>query len=382
MQNARKDTPISWGSGTDLLFVAVGILVAGFFAKLPMYVDLPELGNIAGERFQPTAAHNYYARNMGFFILPVLIVFFCWEKSLRLGQTLVVVSAILISFAYINYLPGVPRHYGDTVTLAFIHAPLFLWFVMGMTYVQIDFRALNERLEFLRYSSDLIVLSVLILLAGMILTLITVALFSTINLNIYEFYYEYVVVYGLVGAPIVANYIICLNPTIVRKISPLIARIFSPLILITVVAYLISAVYAGKDPYNDREFLLVFNWLLILVMAIVIFSIVELRQRQSKWNLWFTTLLVITTIVVDAVALSGIGYRILEWGFTPNRIVVLGENILILTHLILIMTGLAKLISKKQTIQVLDSSVLGYFPIYGVWTAFVVFIFPVAHGFK
>ena len=120
----------------------------------------------------------------------------------------------------------------------------------------------------------------------------------------------------------------------------------------------------------------------MLVMAIVIFSIVELRQRQSKWNLWFTTLLVITTIVVDVVALSGIGYRILEWGFTPNRIVVLGENVLILTHLILIMTGLVKLISKKQTIQVLDSSVLGYLPIYGVWTAFVVFIFPVAQGFK
>ena len=373
MQIVRTDTPISWGSGSDLLFVAAGILIAGTLAKLPMYVDFPISGYTDGD---------YYVRNVGFFVLPVLIGFFCWRKLLSLGQILVVVNAVLVSFAYINYLPGKGNHYGDTVTLAFMHAPLFLWFVLGMTYVRMDFQALTERLEFLRYSSDLIVLSVLILFAGLILTWTTTALFLTINLNIFEFYYEHVVVYGLVGASIVANYIISLNPAIVRKISPLIARIFSPLILVTVIAYLSSAIYTGKDPYNDREFLLVFNWLLILVMAIVIFSIVELRQRQSKWNLWFTTLLVITTIVVDAVALSGIGYRILEWGFTPNRIVVLGENVLILTHLILIMTGLAKLISKKQTIQVLDSSVLGYFPIYGVWTAFVVFIFPVAQGFK
>ena len=373
MQIVRTDTPISWGSGSDLLFVAVGILMAGTLAKLPMYVEFPISGYTVGD---------FYARNIGFFILPVLIAFFCWKKSLSLGQTLVVVNAVLISFAYINYLPGTAKNYGDTVTLAFIHAPLFLWFVLGMTYVRLNFKAVTERLEFLRYNGDLIVLSVLILLAGMLLTAITYALFETIKLNIYEFYFEYVVVYGLVGVSIVANYIISRNPNIVRKISPLIARIFSPLILVTVVAYLISAIYTGKDPYNDREFLLVFNWLLMLVMAIVIFSIVELRQSQSKWNLFFTTLLAVTTIVVDGVALSGIAYRIMEWGFTPNRIVVLGENVLILTHLILIMKGLAELVRKKRSIQSLDSAVLGYFPIYGIWTAFVVFIFPVVHGFR
>ena len=267
------------------------------------------------------------------------------------------------------------------MTLVFIHAPLFLWFVLGMTYVRLNFKAVTERLEFLRYNGDLIVLSGLILFAGLILTGITAALFATIKLDI-RFYYEYVVIYGLVGAPIVANYVISRNPNIVRKICPLIARIFSPLILVTVVAYLGSAIYTGKDPYNDREFLLVFNWLLMLVMAIVIFSIVELRQNQSKWNLLFTTLLAVTTIVVDGVALSGIAYRIMEWGFTPNRIVVLGENVLILTHLILIMKSLVELVRKKRSIQSLDSAVLGYFPIYGIWTTFVVFIFPVVHGFK
>ena len=383
MQIVRTDTPISWGSGSDLLFVAVGILVAGFLAKLPVYVDLPDLGYIGGDHYPPAGYidRNYYTRNTGFFILPVLIAFFCWKKTLSLGQTLFVVNAVLITFTYINYLPGVPSYYGDTVKLAFLHAPLFLWFLLGVTYVRLKVKAINERLEFLRYNGDLIVLSVLILFAGIILTGITAALFATIKLNI-RFYYEYVVIHGLVGAPIVANYVISRNPNIVRKICPLIARIFSPLILVTVVAYLGSAIYTGKDPYNDREFLLVFNWLLVLVMAIVIFSIVELRQNQSNWNLWFTTLLVITTIVVDGIALSGIGYRILEWGFTPNRLVVLGENVLILTHLILIMVGLVNLIRKKVTIQSLDSTVVGYFPIYGVWTAFVVFIFPVVHGFN
>ena len=93
MQIVRTDTPISWGSGSDLLFVAVGILIAGTLAKLPMYVDFPISGYTVGD---------YYTRHIGFFILPVLIAFFCWKKSLSLGQTLVVVNAVLISFAYIN----------------------------------------------------------------------------------------------------------------------------------------------------------------------------------------------------------------------------------------------------------------------------------------
>ena len=54
---------------------------------------------------------------------------------------------------------------------------------------------------FLRYSADLVVVSTLILISGAILTGITFALFATIEINIQEFYFDYVVIHGLVGAP-------------------------------------------------------------------------------------------------------------------------------------------------------------------------------------
>ena len=44
------------------------------------------------------------------------------------------------------------------------------------------------------------------------------------------------------------------------------------LVLVMLVIYLGAMFYSGRDPYQDREFLMVFNALLIGVMAIIFFS--------------------------------------------------------------------------------------------------------------
>ncbi|UJH92133.1 hypothetical protein LZ575_06015 [Antarcticibacterium sp. 1MA-6-2] len=106
-----------------------------------------------------------------------------------------------------------------------------------------------------------------------IMTGITIGLFSLIGINIEQFYFEYVVVFGLPAIPILGTYLTQTNPHLVGKISPVIARIFSPLVLVMLVIYLVAMLYSGKDPYNDREFLLIFNVLLIGVMAIIFFSV-------------------------------------------------------------------------------------------------------------
>ena len=203
--------------------------------------------------------------------------------------------------------------------------------------------------------------------------------FATIEINIGELYFDYVVIHGLVGAPIVSNFVISRNPDLVHRVSPIMARIFAPLVLLTVVAYLVSVLYTGKDPYNDRGFLLTINSLLIVVMGIVIFSIAEFKDTASRWNLFVTIGLAGTTIVVNVVALSAIGFRITEWGFTPNRLVVFVENALIFVHLILILIGLINITRHTKTIKELESVVTRFLPVYGVWTGIVVFLLPSAY---
>ena len=163
----------------------------------------------------------------------------------------------------------------------------------------------------------------------------------------------------------------------------MIAKVFTPLVLVTLVVYLIALIFTGKDPYNDREFLLIFNALLIGVMAIIFFSVAETsKNADSKIGTILLLGLSIVTVIVNGIALSAILFRISEWGLTPNRLAVLGGNILILANLLIVTYRLFKTIKDKNEIEKVENSIASFLPIYCLWTIFVTFIVPVLFNFK
>jgi hypothetical protein len=80
--------------------------------------------------------------------------------------------------------------------------------------------------------------------------------------------------------------------------------------------------------------------------------------------------------------LSAIVFRISEWGITPNRAAVLGGNVLILIHLILVTVQLFKLALKKDEITGVGKAISVYLPVYVLWTIVVTFLFPMFFGFR
>jgi hypothetical protein len=198
-----------------------------------------------------------------------------------------------------------------------------------------------------------------------------------------EFYFQYIVVMGLAASPIVGTYLVQTNPQLVNKVSPVIAKVFTPLVLLTLVIYLLAVIGTGKDPYNDRDFLLIFNMLLIGVMAIILFSIAETsKNSESKIGTWLLLGLAIVTVIVNSIALSAILFRISEWGITPNRLAVLGGNILILTNLLIVTYRLFKTIKDSNEKDNIEKSIATFLPIYSIWTVIVTFIFPIIFNFK
>jgi hypothetical protein len=88
---------------------------------------------------------------------------------------------------------------------------------------------------------------------------------------------------------------------------------------------------------------LIFNALLIGVMAIIFFSVAETSTTtKGRTEIFVLLLLSIVTIIVNGIALSAILFRIAEWGVTPNRAAVLGSNFLILINLLLVTGQLYK----------------------------------------
>lgn len=81
-------------------------------------------------------------------------------------------------------------------------------------------------------------MSALLVLAGALFTGINIGLFELIGLHIQEFYGKHIAVWGLSAIPILSTYLVLNNPQLVNKISPLIARIFMPLVFVTLLVFL------------------------------------------------------------------------------------------------------------------------------------------------
>ncbi len=356
-----------WGTTHDRMVVLLASVVAAFLTKLPVILSL--------------APDYYYPRNIGFIAFPLLIGYFAWKQTVPRQTGIVLVVLMGLAAVYINWLPQAPS--SDTLILACLHLPLWLWSLLGFTFTGGHLRRDANWLGFLRYNGELVVMTAVLLLACGLATAITINLFNLIGWNIIDFYSNYVVICGLAALPIVATYLTQVQPALVGKVSPVIARLFSPFALVMLLIYLVAMTASGKNLYHDRAFLLLFNGLLVGVMALIFFSVAGTGcVHQNRVQLLILFLLSIVTILVNGIALSAILFRIAEWGITPNRAAVLGSNVLILCHLLLVGFRLWQATTRRSDLSPISRSMAYFLPVYSAWTAVVVFAFPMLFGFK
>lgn len=356
-------TKLSFGS--DIFIMIAVCLFAGFLIKIP------DLFNINPTFFL------FYEKDSGIIVFLALSLYTIAIRG-KINRTGLIITLLtfIISLVYINLLPNYRS--SASVNLVFIHMPLLMWCVYGMVFIDFDFKNKNKRTEYIRYNGDLAIMGGLILIAGGVLAVITVGLFQAIGINIEKFYLNNIILVGLVSAPVVATFILKNYTTLTNKIAPVIANIFSPLVLVTLIIYLIAIAVSGKDPYNDRNFLLIFNITLLGVMAIIVFSVSGTSiTRKQKFNELVLFILSIVTLIINLIALSAIFYRLSEYGLTPNRLAILGSNILIFINLILITIDLFKINFKKSELETVEVTISKYLPVYVVWVLFVIFAFPV-----
>ena len=362
-----ESTKPSWGSKNEVRVVILIALIAGLIA------NIPNLTGIDKERF--------LSRNISFIIFPLLSAYFIWKQKLAFKQYLIPLLAIIIAAVYINLLPTNTE--SSSITLTFIHMPIFLWAILGYSFVGSNLQSSENRIHFLRYNGDLVVMSGIILLSTMLFSAITIGLFSLIDISIEKFYTQYILIWGLAAIPIVATYLIQTNIQLINKVSPIIAKIFTPLVFINLFIYLSAMVYTKKYPYQDRNLLLLFNVLLMGVMALILFSIAEAgKASKNKFNLLMLFGLSLLTILVNFIAVSAIVYRINEFGLSPNRIAVLGGNLLIFINLLLVSYKLFLACFKNVDIEAIEKSIASYLPVYAIWTGLVAFLIPLIFQFK
>ncbi|RTE06315.1 DUF4153 domain-containing protein [Paenibacillus whitsoniae] len=324
--------------------------------------------------FQYTEQHAIAPINLVYGIFPFIAAYFVYKNAPGKKVLATLASLFVLSGVYLNLLP---LEKTDSMLLVYLHLPIFLWVVVGLAFTGKEFRSGSTRLAYLKWNGEFAILYASMAISGMLLTALTMQLFRFVGMNIEDFYFRNVVLFGAAALAVVAAYLITKNLKLARNIAPYIAKIFSPLVLVTLLVYLITVIAVGKNPFLDRDFLLSFNGILLIVLAVTIFSITESGAAEKK-NIsdYINLALIVLALVIDSVALSAIVFRLSSYGITPNRLAVLGINLLIWANLLWIMLTYLQFLRNKLGPAAIQNAVTAYLPVYGIWAAFVTVAFP------
>src|SRR5690606_26580947 len=188
---------------------------------------------------------------------------------------------------------------------------------------------------------------------------------------------------GALGAVIVGSWLVEAKQSVIENMAPVLTRLFTPLFTATLLVFLGTMAITGRGINIEREVLIAFDLLLVLVLGLLLYS-ASARDPRAPRDLfdYLITTLLISALVADGVALAAIAARITEYGSTPNRLAALGMNVVLLVNLAWSTWLYLGFLRGSKPFARIERWQTGYLPVYGVWAAIVVVIFPLIFGFR
>jgi hypothetical protein len=361
-------------TGGDELFVILSLAAAAALAvKVPALFGHPINPN---ENFP-----LFYARNASLFVFPLLTLYFMWKR----GSDLVRGSWFAMAFAagavLANVFPFPSR--SDTEVLTVLHLPIALWLAVGFAYVRGRWFDDGGRMNFVRFSGELAIYYVLIALGGFVVILFTFMMFRAIEMNPDWFVAGWLIPCGAAGAVLIGSWLVEAKQSVIENMAPVLTRLFTPLFTMLLLVFLATMAWTGSPINVKREVLIGFDLLLAVVVGLVLYA-ASARDPQAPADFFdgLQLVLVVSALVVDGVALYAIAARISEFGFTPNRVAALGENIILLVNLTWSAWLYARFLRHRSSFAVLERWQIAYLPVFSVWAALVVLVFPPLFGYR
>lgn len=374
---ASGDSESPAGHGTRQMWLAVTLAVAA-----AVTIKIPALFGIG---FDDDG--TFYALNIGFFTLPFIVAYFALERPLPRSSQLALAAIFALAAVAVNAFPFPAPAGGarvaDTLALTVLHLPIALWLAVGAGYVGGRWRGNERRMDFIRFTGELIIYFVLIALGGGVLMGLTFALFGAIGLDVEPVVENWILPCGAVGALVIATWLVEAKQSVIENMAPVLARIFMPLFTLVLVAFVATMAVTGRGIDVEREILIAVDLLLVVVFGLLLYSISARDPDASPTLLDFLPIaLVGIALLVDALALWAIGARISDFGFTPNRLAALGMNVVLLVNLAGSAFLYARFIRAGAPFARLWRWQTTYLYVIAGWAAAVAFVFPPLFGFE
>lgn len=327
-----------------------------------------------------TLADDTFATNVAFLVLPFLLGYFAWKRRAPLALVGALVAVLAVTCAVVNLYPFADG--GSTMVLAALHAPVLVWTAVGVAYTGGRWRSGDRRMDFVRFTGELVIYVALLALGGGVLLGLTAGLLAVVGVDLEPALEGWILPYCVPGAVLVAAWLVEAKQEVVENIAPVLTRVFTPLTTVMLVVSFVVLLTAGGLTTVDRELLILLDAVLVLVLALLLYSI-SARDPLARPG-FFDALqlaMVAAALAVDALALTAMLTRIAEFGASPNKVAALGLNLVLLVHLVRTGWLLLGFCRRRAGFGALERWQTTYLPVYALWAAVVVVGFGPLFGF-
>ncbi len=347
-----------------------------------------QAARLLAEQSGPSA--DWFTRNLALFVLPVLAAYFVRLRRIPVRSVLPLALVTAVFALVVNLYPF--RSGGETDVLVFGGQPpqtlllaarhlfLVLWVVVLAAYAGGDPWPTSRRMDAVRFTGEWAIYYVLIALGGGVVLLLTTLVLTPVAPDAIDDVIAWVLPSGAVAATIVAAWLVESKKSIVENLAPVLTAVFTPLFGAGLVVAVVTYLAAGFRIEFDRDLLTGFDVLLVVVVALVLYGLsARDPQRPTGAMDVIRLVVVVAAVVLDLLVLGSMLQRIGEFGFTPNRVVALGLNVLLVVDLVV--TAVLAFVRGPARYARMAAWQTGFLAAFAAWAAFVVLGLPPLFGF-
>jgi hypothetical protein len=328
----------------------------------------------------PDDEPTWFERSPGLVVLPFLAAYFARRRQLGVRQWALTAMPFALAALVVNLYPYDVD--SDTEILVALSLPVALWFVVAYPYMGGTVHSHERRMDFVRFTGEWFIYYVLIALGGGVLMGLTAAILEPTAVDV-DRVAEWVLPSGAAGAVIVAAWLVESKQRVVENMAPVLTMLFTPLFAVMLVCSAVVYAVTGPGAAFDRELLSVFDALLVVVLALVLYGMSAREPSTTpRWMDGIQLVAVVGALLLDLMVLGEMIARIGDLGFTPNRTAALGLNLVLLVNLAGAAWLSARFLTRRTTFHRLERWQTTYLPVFALWAAAVVVIFPPLFGFS
>ncbi len=357
---SRWDLPLALGLG----------LLAGLAARLPYAL-------LGGD-----ASLHFYTRNLVFLVLPFLGAYLVVRSGSRSRSGLItLVSVFAVSALLVNLFPS--HQPEQTLVLTAVHLPVALMVALGIAYLGARWRSLIAWMDWVRFLGEAVIYYVLIALVGGVMTALVVQIFRAVGLIHIDAVLGWILPVCAAGAVMVCAWLVERKKSVMENMAPVLTAVFTPILTVALLSFLVVVIVSARLVDLDRQVLISFDAVLIVVAALVLFTVSARRPESPRRALdWMQLVLIVAALAVDVLMLWAMSGRLVEYGTSPNKLAALGCNLLLLAHLAGSGWKYVGILAWRRPSWGLERWQCLALPVFGVWAGVVALVFPPLFGFR